>query len=249
MGRRISNGTGGATSNLLLAQQSDIRFGDADTSNYVAIQAPSTVSTNYTMTLPSAVSASNGFALTSDTGGTLSWASTAPSLTDESLDAGTNYLVFTSASSGNLTAARVATSNISYIPSTGVMTVNGLTITGTTTLQETTESLNVINSYGTSQSVAFSNGNVHQINGLSGNYTFNWTGVPTTNNRTFTLTHIIPQGATPRIPTTLQINSSPVTINWAGNVTPTGSANRQNIVSFLIWYTGSFTVVAALGSY
>lgn len=249
MGRRISNGTGGATSDLLLAQQSDIRFGDSDTSNYVAIQAPSTVSANYTMTLPSAVASSNGFALLSDTGGSLSWSSPAPTLTNETSDTGTNYLVFTNASSGNLTAARVATSNISYVPSTGVMTVNGLSINGTTSLSETTETLNVINSYGTSQSVAFSNGNVHQLNGLSGNYTFNWTGVPTTNNRTFTLTHIIPQGVTPYRPATLQINSSAVTINWAGNVTPTGQANRQNIVSFLIWYTGSFTCVAALGSY
>jgi hypothetical protein len=249
MGRRITTGTGGANADLLLAKQSDIRFGDADTSNYIAIQAPNTVSANYTLTLPSAVAAANGYALTSTTGGDLSWASAAPSLTDESSDSGTNYLVFTSASSGNLTAARVSTSNISFVPSTGLMTVNGLTINGTTTLAETTENLNVINSYGTSQSVAFTNGNVHQLNGLSGNYTFNWTGVPTTVNRTFTLTHIIPQGGTPYRPATLQINSSSVTINWAGNVTPTGQANRQNIVSFLIWYTGSFTCVAALGSY
>lgn len=249
MGRRISTGTGGAAADLLLAKQSDIRFGDADTSNFVAIQAPSTVSANYTLTLPNAVAASSGYALLSDTNGELSWGSAAPLLENNTSDASANYLLFTNATSGNLTAARVSTSNISFVPSTGLMTLNGLTVNGTTTLSETTETLNVINSYGTSQSVSFTTGNVHQLNGLTGNYTFNWTDVPTAVNRTFTLTHIIPQGATPRIPTTLQINSSTVAINWAGNVTPTGSANRQNIVSFLIWYTGTFTCVAALGSY
>jgi hypothetical protein len=131
----------------------------------------------------------------------------------------------------------------------GKLNVTELSVTGTTQINEITEVLTVVDGYGTTQSRPFSDGNVFLLNGLTGNYIFNWTGIPTTTNRTFSLTHIISQGATPRIPSALQINGTPVTINWAGNVVPTGSINRINIISFLIWYTGTFTCVASVSSY
>lgn len=249
MGRKISFGFAGGSGDTTLQSQSDLRLADADSSNYVALQAPATIATNYTLTMPNAVAASNGLALTSDTSGNLSWAAAGAALTDESADTGSNYLVFTTATSGFLTAARVATSNMTYVPSSGTLSLNNLTVSGTTSLNEITEVLNVLSGYGTTQSVAYTTGNVHLISGLSGNYTFNWTGVPTTNNRTFALTHIVSQGGTAYIPSVLQINGSGVTINWAGNVTPSGTTNRTNIVSFLIWYNGSFNCVAALGAY
>lgn len=117
------NGTGSVLveSDVFLHDQSDLRFGDADSSNYVAIQAPSTISTNYTITLPNAVAGTNGFALVSDTSGNLSWSPAGAALTDNNSDAGTNYMVFTTSTSGFLTAARVATSTrpLTYQPSTG----------------------------------------------------------------------------------------------------------------------------------
>jgi hypothetical protein len=60
-------------SNLTINAQGDLRFGDSDSSNWVAFQAPATVSSNVTWTLPSADGTSGQFLSTNGTG-TLSWA-------------------------------------------------------------------------------------------------------------------------------------------------------------------------------
>lgn len=62
--------------NLTLNAQGDLRFADADSSNYVAFQAPSTVASNILWTLPSA-DGTSGQALVTNGTGTLSWASVA----------------------------------------------------------------------------------------------------------------------------------------------------------------------------
>jgi hypothetical protein len=58
--------------NLVLNAQADLRFADADSSNYVAFQAPSTVSANVVWTLPSA-DGTAGYVLSTDGAGTLNW--------------------------------------------------------------------------------------------------------------------------------------------------------------------------------
>ena len=60
-------------SNLQIGSQGDLRLGDSDNSNWVAFQAPATVASNVTWTLPSA-DGTNGQALTTNGSGTLSWA-------------------------------------------------------------------------------------------------------------------------------------------------------------------------------
>ena len=59
---------------LTLQGQNDLRFADADSSNYVGFQAPATVSSNVVWTLPATDAAVSGYALVSDASGTLSWA-------------------------------------------------------------------------------------------------------------------------------------------------------------------------------
>ena len=58
--------------NLQLNAQGDLRFADSDSSNYVAFQAPSTVSANVTWTLPGA-DGTAGYVLSTDGSGTLNW--------------------------------------------------------------------------------------------------------------------------------------------------------------------------------
>lgn len=169
-----------------------------------------------------------------------------------------------SPASANVTISPTGTGNVVMNPATAgsinnmtvgqggnplAGTFTSLTATGTTTLQQITEVLTPISSYGTSQSSAFTNGDIFLLSGMSANFTFNWTSVPTTTNRTFTLTLILTQGGTPYIPSTLQINGAGVTINWAGGVTPSGRANKTDIVSLYIYYTGTFTAVGQLSSY
>ena len=50
-----------------------MRFADSDSSNYIALQAPATVSSNVTLTLPATDAPVSGYALISDGSGTLSW--------------------------------------------------------------------------------------------------------------------------------------------------------------------------------
>tara|TARA_R100001591_G_scaffold52688_2_gene62730 strand:- start:97 stop:897 length:801 start_codon:yes stop_codon:yes gene_type:complete len=59
---------------LTLQAQNDLRFADSDSSNYVGFQAPSTISSSLTWTLPSADASVAGYALVSNASGTLSWA-------------------------------------------------------------------------------------------------------------------------------------------------------------------------------
>jgi hypothetical protein len=62
------------TSDITLNAQSDVRFADSDSSNYVALQAPATVSSNVTFTLPAADGTANQ-ALKTDASGNLGFAS------------------------------------------------------------------------------------------------------------------------------------------------------------------------------
>ncbi len=67
---------GGAfTGDVTLNAQKDLRFADSDSSNWVALQAPATVASNVTWTLPAADS-SGTQALTSNGSATLGWVTT-----------------------------------------------------------------------------------------------------------------------------------------------------------------------------
>ena len=59
---------------LTLQAQNDLRFADADSSHYVGFQAPATISSSLTWTLPAEDAAVSGYALVSNASGVLSWA-------------------------------------------------------------------------------------------------------------------------------------------------------------------------------
>ena len=59
---------------LTLQAQTDLRFADSDSSHYVGFQAPATVGTSLTWTLPATDAAVSGYALVSNGSGVLSWA-------------------------------------------------------------------------------------------------------------------------------------------------------------------------------
>ena len=69
------NGTGNVilTSNVSIESQYDLRLHDADNTNYVALHAPANVTTDYTLTLPSAQNPKANNALLADTSGNFSW--------------------------------------------------------------------------------------------------------------------------------------------------------------------------------
>jgi len=80
---------------------------------------------------------------------------------------------------------------------------------------------------------------VFYVNNPAGNVTANFTNAPTTNLRVITPTVILSQSATPRVVNAVQIDGAAQTINWANNVVPTGTANKQDAFGFSLIRSGS----------
>lgn len=118
-----------STANIQLNGQTDLRWADADSSNWVAFQGPSIVATNVTWTLPSADGTSGQF-LSTNASGTLSWASGSVALSDQTASATTHYPLITTATSGTATAANVSSTKLTYQPSTGSLGSSVLQATG-----------------------------------------------------------------------------------------------------------------------
>ena len=62
-----------SSEHLSVSAQKEIRYLDADNSNYVGFKSPATVASNVVWTLPSADSSVSGYVLSSDASGVLSW--------------------------------------------------------------------------------------------------------------------------------------------------------------------------------
>jgi hypothetical protein len=74
---------------------------------------------------------------------------------------------------------------------------------------------------------------------VSGNFTANFTNVPTTNERAMTAILFIEQGSTPYLPNAVQIDGSAQTINWVSGNTPTPAANKKEVAAFSLVRVGN----------
>ena len=107
--------------NVTLNAQTDLRFADSDSSNWVAFQSPATIGTNVTWTLPSADASVSGYALVSNSSGTLSWAAAGATTSSDTSTNTDFYIHFDSITSGAVTAVNHDT-GLRYNPSTGSLT-------------------------------------------------------------------------------------------------------------------------------
>jgi hypothetical protein len=123
------------TANAQLQAQADLRFADADSSNWVAFQGPATVSSNVTWTLPSTDGTADQV-LTTNSSGTLSWTSKSVTVSDETISATAFYPLFTTTTSGAASAVSVSSTKMSFQPSTGTLTVTAITESSSITLKE-----------------------------------------------------------------------------------------------------------------
>jgi hypothetical protein len=123
------------TANAQLNAQADLRWADADSSNWVAFQAPATVSSNVTWTLP-ATDGTAGQFLSTNASGTLGWASGSLSLSDQTASASTHYPLITTATSGTVTAANVSSTKFTFQPSTGTFTATAIVESSSIVLKE-----------------------------------------------------------------------------------------------------------------
>lgn len=117
--------------NTVLRNASELRFGDTDSSNYVAFKAAGTVSSNVTWTLPSADATTANQSLVSNGSGTLSFVTTGAQVTDDTTDSSPEYLIFGTATSGTLLNVSTSSTKLTYTPSTGEINCDAMLVDGT----------------------------------------------------------------------------------------------------------------------
>ena len=117
--------------NTVLRNASELRFGDTDSSNYVAFKAAGTVGSNVTWTLPSADAVTANQSLVSNGSGTLSFVTTGAQITDDTTDSSPEYLIFGTATTGTLLNVSTSSTKLTYTPSTGEVNCDALLVDGT----------------------------------------------------------------------------------------------------------------------
>ena len=122
--------------NIQIGSQGDLRLGDSDNSNYVALHAPTTVASNYTLTLPTATGTANQVLIT-DGSGNLSFATVSggaawQAVVTSSLSVVAKAGYFVNTSSAAITATLPASPTlgdfISFVDYSGTFDTNNLTV-------------------------------------------------------------------------------------------------------------------------
>jgi hypothetical protein len=118
--------------------------------------------------------------------------------------------------------------------------LNNVTLTGFTTIEETTEVVTGLSGATGTVAHSLSSSAIFYHTTPAANFTANFTNVPTTNNRTIVVTLILVQGETAYIPNAVQIDGAAQTVKWLGSASaPTGNADKVDIVSFTLVRVGS----------
>jgi hypothetical protein len=130
-------------------------------------------------------------------------------------------------------------------------TVTSLTVTpGAFSVQQIQETVVTIASPGSSTTLDWNNGAIGYVTSMSANFTINITNLPTTANKSYVITLILVQGGTAYYANVLQIAGSSVTIKWPAATAPTVTANRVEVESFTLYYSGSaWTALGQLTSF
>jgi hypothetical protein len=158
----------------------------------------------------------------------------------------------TTASTSTSTGAVVVSGGVGVAGNThigGDLVVSGAaTFTGGLRVQEVIEDIVDVTAATNAVTLNYNDANIfYEAGTYSANFTVNITNVPTDNGRTTVVSYLLPQGATGRIPTTLNVNGSAVTIRWVGGSapTPTSSSGKIDVFSFtLIRRSNAFTALA-----
>jgi hypothetical protein len=128
VGSSISGNTTTVTLNgtVKLTSTGSLRFtATGGGATYVGFQAPATIASNLTWTLPSADATTAGFALVSNGSGVLSWAAAGAVITND-IATTTLYPTMTTLTTGNFTDARVSSSKFSFNAATGTLAATKL---------------------------------------------------------------------------------------------------------------------------
>ena len=166
------------------------------------------------------------------------------------------WSAITSTTDANSLTGTTLASNVVNSSLTSVGTLSSLTVSGTANMNGLTQvqqlHIPYIAKSNASSTVTHdcSAGQIFYHTTPSANFTANFTNLNLANGYTTEIKLIIVQGSTPRIPNAVQIAGSTKTIGWLGNSTPSGTANRTEIVTFKVLLNGTnYSVFGKLESY
>lgn len=128
------NGTGivESTTDFQLNATNAVRFADLDSSNYVALKAPDTVSSNVTLVLPAAAGNANDV-LRTDANGNLSFTPPALTVTNRTAaDGNTYYITMSDGTSGTEDTLSVASGRLEFVPNPGRLSAAEIRSTSST---------------------------------------------------------------------------------------------------------------------
>ena len=126
-----------------------------------------------------------------------------------------------------------------------------LVVSGTTNMGVTVERMSHFQTTGSTISFDMTFNSIFYVNNPTADITANFTSLSAvSNNRIVTPTVILSQSATARTISTVQIDGTAQTIKWANGVTPTPTANKQEIFGFSLIRSGSnWNVLGQLSTY
>lgn len=238
----LPNGTGEVviSSPVQIPASKALKFFDSDSSNFVALKAASSVSSDLTFNLPAA-DGTDGHVLKTNGAGTLAFSETTFPITSEADSGTTFYPSLTSATTGSVAGLTVSSTKLTYVPSTGTLTATALAASSISSTGD-------ISADGTASSTVYSFGTEYS-NGNSGtSATIDWNNgqkqtITMTGNCTFTFT--APPGVGSFLLRLVQDATGnrtanwPASVHWSDNIKPTltTAGNRVDIVTF--YYNGS----------
>ena len=149
--------------------------------------------------------------------------------------------------SGAITSGAITTTGDVGITG-GLSATGGVSLSGTVDIQELRENVVPITLSSNTGTFSWTLGNIYYISTApTGAMTFNFTNMPTDNDKVMTVNVLVTQGSTGYIPTTVQVAGTNQAIRWPNNSapTPTSSLGKIDIFSFTFLRSGSAWIVFA----
>jgi hypothetical protein len=135
------------------------------------------------------------------------------------------------------------------INNTNIGTLSEFSVSGLLELQQSSELIQTKSSATGTVEHDYTAGAIVWHTSPSANFTVNVTNLPNTSERANVLTLFVVQGATPYMPTALQIDGTAKTINWLSGTTPSGNADKTNLITFYLINISSTYYVFGQTSY